>query len=152
LVTLPTKPSSGLAGVTVSSPASSPETPTATGLSPAWLLIVAVDLSDQHHADDLERLGVGDAQPVLELGLLADPAKHRVDLRAAAVDQHAAHADAAQQQHVLGQREVGFAVDRGAAELDHDRLAGELADVGQRLDEDARGFGGGHDVLLFSLM
>ena len=67
---------------------------------------VAVDLADQHHADDLERLGVGDAKPVLELRLLADAAQHRVDLRPAAVDQHAAHADAAQQQHVLRQREV----------------------------------------------
>ena len=97
---------------------------------------VAVDLADQHHADDLERLRVGDAKAVLELRLLADAAKHRVDLRPAAVDQHAAHADAAQQQHVLREREVGVAVDRRAAELHDDRLAGELADVGQRLDED----------------
>ena len=102
---------------------------------------VAVDLADQHHADDLERLGVGDAKAVLELRLLADAAKHRVDLRPAAMDEHAAHADAAQQQHVLRQREVGLAVDRRAAELHDDRLAGELADVGQRLDEDVRDLG-----------
>ena len=137
----------GSSGVTVSRPASSPATPTATGSSPASLLIVrdevAVDLADQHHADDLERLGVGDAQPVPELRLLADPAQHRVDLRAAAMDQHAAHADAAQQQHVLRQRPVErLLVDRRPAELHHDRLAGELADVGQRLDENARSLPG----------
>ena len=72
------------------------------------------------------------------------------------MDEHAANADAAQQQHVLGQREVAFAVDRRAAQLHHDRLAGELADVGQRLDEDGGDLGGQqddlHDVLLFSLM
>ena len=40
-----------------------------------------------------------------------------------------------------------------AADLDHDRLAGEAADVGQRLDQDARGFVGvDHDVAAFSLM
>ena len=110
---------------------------------------VAVDLADQHHAHDLERLGVGDAKAVPELRLLADAAEHRVDLRPAAVDQHAAHADAAQQQHVLRQREVGLAVDRRAAELHDHRLAGELPDVGQRLDEDAARFRRArHDVLL----
>ena len=114
---------------------------------------IAVDLADQHHAHDLERLGIGDPQAVLELRLLADAAEHRVDLRAAAMDQHAAHADAAQQQHVLSEREVALAVDRRSAELHDDRFAGELPDVGQRLDEDAGGIAGGtHDVLLFSLM
>jgi hypothetical protein len=53
------------------------------------------------------------------------------------MDQHAAHADAAQQQHVLRQRPVELRVDRRAAELHHHRLAGEAADVGQRLDQDA---------------
>ncbi len=65
---------------------------------------VAVDLADQHHADDLERLAVGDPKAVLELGLLADAAQHRIDLRSPAMDQHAAHADAAQQQDILRQR------------------------------------------------
>ena len=117
---------------------------------------VAVDLSDQHHPNDFESLGIGDAQAVLELRLLADAAKHRVDLRATAVHEHAAHADAAQEKHVLRERKVGFAVDRRAAELHDDRLARELADVRQRLDEDARDLGrrefAAHDVLLFSLM
>jgi hypothetical protein len=72
------------------------------------------------------------------------------------VHKHAADADAAQQQHVLGEREVAFAVDRRAAQLHHNGLAGELADVGQRLDEDRCDLGRQehdlHDVLLFSLM
>ena len=80
---------------------------------------VAVDLSDQHHADDLKSLRIGDAKAVAELRLLPDAAQHRVDLRPAAMNQHAAHADAAQQQHVLRQREVALAVDRRAAELHH---------------------------------
>ena len=115
---------------------------------------VAVDLADQHHADDLQRLGVGDAQAVAELGRLAQPLHHRVDLRAAAMDEHAAHADAAQQQHVLRQRPVELRVDRRAAQLHHHGLAGEALDIGQGLDEDLRRFRSGllMTSLEFSLM
>ena len=116
---------------------------------------VAADLADQHHADEAQCLGVGDAQAVAEFRLLADLLHHRVDLRAAAVDEHAAHADAAQQQHVLGERPVEFGVDRGAAQLHDHGLAAEALDIGQRLDEDLRGAGGAdiaHDVTEFSLM
>ncbi len=105
---------------------------------------VAVDLSDQHHADDLERLGVGDAQPVLELRFLADAAKHRVDLRPAAMDQHAAHTDASQQQNILREREVALAVDRRAAELHDDRFSGPLPDVGQGLNQNVGSLSGRH--------
>ena len=59
------------------------------------------------------------------------------------MDEHAAHADAAQQQHVLGERPVQLGVDRRAAQLHHDGLAGEALDVGQRLNKYARGFGRG---------
>ena len=104
---------------------------------------VAADLADQHHADDAQGLGVGDAQAVAELRLLADLLHHRVDLRAAAMDEHAAHADAAQQQHVLGERAVQLGVDRRAAQLHHHGLAAEALDVGQSLDEDLRGEGRG---------
>ena len=117
---------------------------------------IAVDLPDQDHPDNLEGLGVGDPEAILELGLLADAAEHRVDLRTAAMDENAAHADAAQQQHVLSQRKVALAVDRRPAQLHHYRLAGKLADVRQRLDEDGRDLGRKeddlHDVLLFSRM
>ena len=76
-----------------------------------------------------------------------------VDLRPAAMDEHAAHADAAQQQHVLRERAVELGVDRRAAQLHHHRLAGEAVDVGQGLGQDAGGFAGAHhDVFTFSLM
>jgi hypothetical protein len=69
------------------------------------------------------------------------------------MDQHAADADAPEQQHVLGEGAVELGVDRGAAELHDDRLAGEALDIGERLDEDPGGFGGiGHDVFEFSLI
>jgi hypothetical protein len=71
-------------------------------------------------------------------------------------DQHAAHADAPQQQHVLRQGEIGLAVDRGAAQFHDHGLAGELPDVRQGLDQDGgdlrRKKDDLHDVLLFSLM
>jgi L-ascorbate metabolism protein UlaG (beta-lactamase superfamily) len=73
-------------------------------------------------------LFVGDAQSIAELGHLAHPLHQLVDLRAAAVDQHATHADAAEQEDVLRQRLVEFPVDGGAAELDDDRLSGEPLD------------------------
>jgi hypothetical protein len=114
---------------------------------------VAVDLADQHHADQLERLLVGDAKAVAEFGLLAHPSHQHVDLRPAAMDEDTAHADAAQQQHVLGERAVELLVDRSPTQLHHHRLAGEAVDIGQGLDEDLGGFGSvGHDVFTFSLM
>ena len=38
---------------------------------------VAVDLADEHHAGDVEGLGVGDPQAVAELGLLAEALHER---------------------------------------------------------------------------
>jgi hypothetical protein len=65
-----------------------------------------------------------------------------VDLRPAAVHQHAAHADRAQQQQILRQSAVerlSFArVDRGAAEFYDDRLAREPPDVGQGAHQHVR--------------
>ena len=43
---------------------------------------VAVDLADEHHAGDVERLGVGDPQSVDELRHLAQPGHELADLRA----------------------------------------------------------------------
>ncbi len=103
---------------------------------------VAIDLADQHHADDLQRFLVGNAEAIAEFRRLAHPVHHRIHLRPPAVDDDAAHADAPQQQHVLRQRTVERLVDRRAAQLHHDRLAGEAPDIGQRLDQDARGIGG----------
>ncbi len=117
---------------------------------------VLLHLAGQHPLDDLHRLLVGDAHALHEGALLAQPGQRLVDLRAAAVNHDRVHADQLQQHHVLGeillQRRVGHRV---AAVLDDQRLAVELADVGQRLRQDlgllARGdvghvgeVGGGH--------
>ena len=83
------------------------------------------------------RLGVGDAQAVDELGLLAEPAHEVADLRAAAVHDDRVHADEAHEHDVLREQvgERGI-LHRVAAVLDDDGLARELADVRQRLGED----------------
>ena len=47
------------------------------------------------------------------------------------MDEDAAHSDAAQQKHVLGQRPVERLVDRRPAQLHHHRAAVEALDVGQ---------------------
>jgi hypothetical protein len=118
-----------------------------------------VDLADQCHADDVDGLGVGDPQAVDEHGLLAEPGHQVGDLGPAAVDDDGVHADEPHEDDVLGEElEVAHGV---AAVLHHHGLAGELADVGQRLGQDG-GLGLGvdvepglhegeaHDVLMFS--
>ena len=118
---------------------------------------VTVDVADQGHADDVDGLGVGDAQPLDELGFFAE-APHEVgDLGAAAVHDDGVHADEAHEDDVLGE-EVGEAglFHRVAAVLDHDGGAGELADVREGLGENGRLRGGvegafvDHDVPMFS--
>ena len=91
---------------------------------------------------DVDRFGVGDAETVDELGVLAEPPHEVADLGAAAVDDDGAHADEAHQDDVFGEEGEGVVVG-GAGErvppvLDDDDLAGEATDVGQRLDEDRR--------------
>ena len=99
---------------------------------------LAVHLADEGHAHDVDGLGVGHPQAVDELGLLAQPLHEVADLRATAVHDHRVHADEAHQHDVL-REEVGErgVFHRVAAVLDHHRLARELADVRQRLGEDA---------------
>ena len=101
-----------------------------------------VDLADQHHAGDVDGLGIGDAQAVAELGLLAEPRHQVADLRAAAVHDDRSHADQAHQHDVFGEQRqrvvLARAGERVAAVLDDDDLAGEAPDVGQRLDEGRR--------------
>ena len=46
---------------------------------------LALHLADEHHPDDVHRLGRGDPQAAPELRLDAEPVEHRGDLRAAAV-------------------------------------------------------------------
>ena len=84
---------------------------------------------------DVERVSIGDPQALDPQHLLALPLHLLVDLRSAAVNEHDADADAVQQQHVLGEaaRPVGIGHWQ-AADLHHQGLPGETADVGQRLD------------------
>ena len=59
-------------------PASSPEQPDgerAVLVDQADEL--ALHLADEHHPDDVHRLGRGDAQAAAELGLDAEPVEHR---------------------------------------------------------------------------
>ena len=97
---------------------------------------VLVDLADQDHLRDLDRRRVGDPQAVDELNRQIEPLHVDGDLRAAAVDDDRVHAHVLEQHHVarelLLERRIGH---RRAAVLDHDRLAVELADVGQRFEQ-----------------
>ena len=116
---------------------------------------LAVDLADEHHPGDVERLGVGDPLAVAELGLLAQPLHQVADLRAAAVHDHRPEADRVHQHDVLGERGRQRRVDHGVAAVLHDdHPTPEPLDVRQRLDEHGRpllGFcRGGHDVPMFS--
>ena len=117
---------------------------------------LAVDLADQRHAHDVDGLGVGDAQAVDELGLLAQPLHEVGDLRAAAVHDDRVHADEAHEHDVLreqvGERGVVHGV---AAVLDDDgacransRMYGSASARIDCLLEDRRG--ADHDVPMFS--
>ena len=124
-------------------PASSPDTPTAKrAVHVDGGHELRVDLTDQHHPDDVDGLAVGDAQAVAELALLAEPVHQVTDLRPAAVHDDRPHADLAHQHDVLGEQRQGVAVrctgQRVAAVLDDDHLIRETANVRQRLDQRRR--------------
>ncbi len=97
---------------------------------------VGVDLAEQHHPRHLDRLGVGDAEPLVEADLEAEPLHVLGDLGPAAVDDHRVEADVLEEDDVgreaLAQRLVAH---RRAAVLDHHRAAVELPDVGERLEQ-----------------
>jgi hypothetical protein len=100
---------------------------------------VAADLPGEHHADDLEHLGRGDAVSPAELALDAEAREHRADLRAAAVHDDGPEPGVAQVDDVLGEGARELLVDhRVAAELhDHDAVV-EALQPRQRLDEGRR--------------
>ena len=64
---------------------------------------LATDLAGEHHPHDVHDLGRRDPQAAVELGLQAEPVEHRLDLRAAAVDDDRAQAGVAQEGDVLGE-------------------------------------------------
>ena len=97
---------------------------------------LAVHLADQHHAGDVDGLGVGDALAVAELGHLAEPLHEVADLRTAAVHDDRPEADGVHQHDVLGEGGRQRGIDHGVAAVLHDDdAAPEPLDVRQRLDE-----------------
>ncbi len=85
---------------------------------------LALDLADEHHPDDVHRLGGGDPQPAAELRLDAEPVEHLGDLRAAAVHDDRLEAGEPQERDVLGERPLQVVVGHGvAAVLHHHDLA-----------------------------
>ena len=79
------------------------------------------------------------AQAAAELAVDAEPAEHRGDLRAAAVDDDRAQTGRSQEDDVLREGPLELVVDHGmAAVLENDDGAGEPAEPGQGLHEDRR--------------
>ena len=97
-------------------------------------------LPDEHHAGDVEGLGVGDAQAVAELGLLAEPGHEVADLRAAAVHDHGPEPDRAHAARCPRRTTRPGAGSTMALPpyFTTTVAAAEALDVRQRLDEDAR--------------
>ena len=74
--------------------------------------------------------------PRTKRGSMPGLAHGRVDLRAAAVDDHRVHADVLEQRHVLRERVLQLVALHGVtAVLDDEHLAGEAPDVRQRLEQ-----------------
>ena len=142
----PTKPRSGLPGAgaslcAVSRRPSLPDRPIALPPSAVEQADdLGVDLPVEHHLDDAHVLGAGDALAVGELGLVPHPLQRLGDLGAAAVDDDRSQPGRLQQHHLLGEAALQRRIDhRRAAVLDDGALAGELADVAERLDDQRRG-------------
>ena len=85
---------------------------------------LALHLADEHHPDDVHRLGRGHPQPAAELRLDAELVEHPGDLRAAAVHDDGLEAGEAQERDVLGEGDLeGLVGHRVAAVLHDDRAA-----------------------------
>src|ERR1700728_1446085 len=97
-----------------------------------------VDQAGQHHFDDFERRGIGNAKPGGILRLHADPLEHRFDLRAAAVHDHRVDGGLLQEHDILGEfaRQMFFAHGVAAVFDDNNFLVIALH-VGQRFRQDA---------------
>ena len=107
-----------------------------------------VDAAGEHHLHDAHGRLVGDAHAVDEARLHAEPVEHLGDLRPAAVHDDRVQADELEQHHVAAEALAQPRVVHGvAAVLDDDRLAAELLDVGQRLDENRRFLDGGEPLV-----
>jgi hypothetical protein len=97
---------------------------------------VLVLLADEHHLRHLHGGLVGHAQAVHEAHLHAQPLHVRRDVRTAAVHHDGVHADVLEEHHVARELLLQVGIDHGRpAVLDHHRLAVELPDVRERLEE-----------------
>ena len=95
-----------------------------------------VDAAAEHHLDHVHGLGIGHAHAVDEFGVDIEFCQQGADLGSATVHHHRVHSHQLHQHHVPGEALVERGIDHGvAAELDHDGLAGEALDIGQRLGQ-----------------
>ena len=116
---------------------------------------LALDLADQHHPDDVHRLGRGDPQAARNSDSMPSRSSIARDLRAAAVHDDRLEAGVAQEGDVLGEGPLeGVVGHRVAAVLHHDDLAVVALQPGQRLGEGGGlgGVGGGVLVVRSSVM
>ena len=98
-----------------------------------------VDRPGQHHFDDLDGLGVGDAQAGGEFRFDAELLEHGLDLRAAAVHHHRIDRGLLQQDDVAGEVARALLLAHGvAAVFDDDNLLVIALHMRQRLRQDAR--------------
>ena len=67
---------------------------------------LAADLTEQHHAGDVEHLGRRHPEAALEIAFDTKAFEHRADLRAAAVHDDRMDAAVAQEHHVGGERRL----------------------------------------------
>ena len=94
--------------------------------------------AEQHHADDFDGLCVGDAQPVMKLGLFAEAFHHCRDLRPATVDDNWFHPHRVQQRDVARKDRHGVfggIGERVAPVFDNDDFPGKSLQVRQRLTQ-----------------
>ena len=114
---------------------------------------VLVDLAVEHHPDHVDGLFRGDAQSRGEHRLDPEAVEVPGDLRAAAVHDDRTEPGVPQEHQVLGEARAQFlGGHRMAAVLDHDGLAVEAVEPGQRLDQGprlCRGGGPSGGVLAF---
>ena len=98
-----------------------------------------VDRAGQHHLDDLDGGGIGDAQAGGEFRLDAELLEHGRDLRAAAVHHHRIDGGLLEQHDVAGEIARQLLLAHGvAAVFDHDDLLVVALHMRQRLRQDAR--------------
>ena len=106
-----------------------------------------VDRACQHHLDDLDGGGVGNAKPGGEFRLDAEPLEHGRDLRPAAMHHHRIDRGLLQQHDVAGKGFCGFLCAHGmAAIFDDDGFLVILLHMRQRLGQYA-GLIEGTDIL-----